>query len=165
MAVAGLAACDAPESAKPVGAAVVEPPPPERNPLPPPVAATVRLLKQVAKDGGYRELAHLADTTPSFRSNNAGMSHADYWNLKQRTGDPPTLQVARVLQYRFVVADSPQGKVYIWPYMAMLKPQQITAADEREIDKLLGLGEADELRKGAIWPGYVLGIREDGLWL
>ena len=158
-------ACDAPVNEKPVGAAEVAAPAPERDPLPPPVAATVRQLKQIAEQGGYRELAHLANETRSFRSNNAGMDHAEYWSLKQRTGDPPALQVGRLLTYRHTVADSPQGKVYIWPYMATLKADEIGPADVREIDKLLGTGSADQLRKGAIWPGYVLGIREDGLWL
>ena len=157
-------ACDAPANDKPVGAAEVAPPP-QREPLPKPVADTVRLLTQVAEQGGPRDLARLASTTESFRSNNAGMSHAEYWGLKGRTGDPPGPQLSKVLAYRFTVADSPQGKVYIWPYMAMLKPDEIGPADAREIDKLLGPGMADQLRKGGIWPGYVLGIREDGLWL
>ena len=74
-------------------------------------------------------------------------------------------QVGKLLSYRFTVADSDQGKIYIWPWMAMLKPDEITPAAAREIDRLLGAGQADALRGGAIWPGYVLGIREDGQWL
>jgi hypothetical protein len=164
MLAASLVACDAPESAKPVGAAVVEPEA-ETDPLPASVSATVKLLKQVGAEGSYREMARLAEATPSFRSNNAGMSHAEYWNLKTRTGDWPGAQMLKLFGYRHAVADSPQGRVYIWPYMAVLKPAEITGADAREIDRLLGRGQADALRAGGIWPGYVLGIREDGLWL
>jgi hypothetical protein len=158
------AACDAPESSRPVGAAVVKPQK-ERNPLPGPVTATVELLRQVGAEGSYREMARLAEATPTFRSNNAGMSHADYWYLKTRTGDWPGAHLVRILGYRHAVEDSTQGKVYIWPYMAVLKPGEITEADAREIDRLLGRGQADALRAGEIWPGYVLGVREDGLWL
>jgi hypothetical protein len=157
-------ACDAPESSKPVGAAVVEPEM-ETDPLPAPVAATVRLLKQIGAESGYREMARLADATPSFRSNNGGMSHADYWYLKTRTGDWPGVQMLKLFAYRHAIEDSPQGQIYIWPYMATLKPGEITPADARQIDQLLGRGQADALRAGEIWPGYVLGIREDGLWL
>jgi hypothetical protein len=164
MALCLAAACDPPESSQPVGAAVVEPEE-QADPLPPPVAATVKLLKEVAEQGSYRDLARLADAAPSFRSNNAGMSHADYWNLKTRTGDWPGEHMLKLFAYKHTVVESPQGKVYIWPYMATLKSHEITTANEREIDRLLGRGQADALRAGDIWPGYVLGIREDGLWL
>lgn len=159
-----LAACDAPKEAGPVGAAVIEPPP-QVEPLPQPVAKTVELLKQTAARGSYRDLAKLASMTPDFRSNNGGVSHIEYWNLKQRTGDFPAIHLEKVLAYPHTVAGSPQGEVYIWPYMAMLEPAEITPAAAREIDRLLGEGQANELRNGAVWPGYVLGIREDGLWL
>lgn len=164
MAASMLAACEPPEGAGPVGAAVVEPPP-QIEPLTDAVASTVRELREIASSGGYRELARLADETPSFRSNNAGMSHREYWNLKERTGDFPAAHVGQVLRRRHTVADTPEGKVYIWPDLAMLKPQEITPALAREIDGLLGEGQADELRRGGIWPGYVLGIGEDGTWL
>jgi hypothetical protein len=162
--LASLAACDPPPGSGPVGAAEVEAPRP-RDPMPDAVAATVAELQRIAKDGTYRDMARLANQTPGFRSNNAGMTHQDYWYLKMRTGDWPMAQAAKVLSYRFTIADSDQGKIYIWPYMAMLKPAEITAAAERDIDTLLGEGQAEAQRSGAIWPGYVLGIREDGLWL
>jgi hypothetical protein len=158
------AACDPPKASAPAGAAVVEPPP-ARDPLPAPVAATVRRLEDIAKQGTVRDMAHLADAVPGFRSNNAGMSHGEYWNLKMRAGDWPMAQVGKVLSHRFTVQDSAQGKIYIWPWLALLRPGEITTPVEREIDKLLGSGEAARLREGAVWPGYVLGIREDGVWL
>jgi hypothetical protein len=164
LAAAGLAACDPPPGSGPVGAAVVEPPP-KREPLPDAVQKTVAELQRIAREGTYRDLAKLADQTPDFRSNNAGMTHSEYWYLKMRTGDWPMAQAAKLLTYRFTVANSGQGKVYIWPWMAMLKPGEITPAAALEIDGLLGKGQAAQLRTGAIWPGYVLGIREDGRWL
>jgi hypothetical protein len=164
LAAAGLAACDPPPGSGPVGAAEVEPPP-KREPLPDAVAATVAELQRIAREGSYRDLAKLADQTPDFRSNNAGMTHTEYWYLKMRAGDWPMAQAAKLLTYKFTVAPSDQGKVYIWPYMAMLKPEEITHAAAQEIDGLLGEGQAASLRTGAIWPGYVLGIREDGRWL
>ena len=159
-----LFACDAPRDATPKGAAIVEPPPRSAD-MPPPVAATVQRLHEIAAQGGYRDLAKLAEQAPDFRSNTAGLNHADYWRLKMRTGDFPMVQIEKLLAYRFVVADSSQGKIYIWPWMATLKPEEITPAAVRDIDRLLGPGQAQALKGGAIWPGYVLGIREDGLWL
>ena len=63
------------------------------------------------------------------------------------------------------VTETPRGKVYVWPWLATLKPAAITPAAAREIDLLLGEGQADLLREGGLWPGYVLGVAEDGTWL
>ena len=160
----GLAACDAPAAPPPVGAAVVAERPIE-EPLPDAVTATVARLRDVAATGSYRDLARMAAETPDFRSNAAGMTHQEYWYLKLRTGDWPMAQVERVLAYRSGVTQTARGKVYVWPWLAALSPDEITPAAAREIDRLLGEGQADALRKGEVWPGYVLGIAEDGTWL
>ncbi len=157
-------ACEPPPSSRPVGAAIV-PPPPTTAPLPAPVAATVAQLRQIAANGTYRDMAALANATPGFRSNNAGMNHQDYWYLKMRAGDWPMAQAEKLLTYNFAVRDSARGKIYIWPWMATLAPEAIDANAERDIARLLGAGQAKALREGAIWPGYVLGIAEDGTWL
>lgn len=162
--IAALAACDAPLPPQTVGAAVVAPPPAE-NPLPDAVAATVARLREVAATGSYRDLARMASETPGFRSNAGGMSHQDYWYLKLRTGDWPMAQVERLLSYRYALTETPRGKVYVWPWLATLSGEEITPAAGREIDRMLGEGQADALRQGDIWPGYVLGIAEDGTWL
>jgi hypothetical protein len=158
-----LAACDPP--ATPAAEATAPAEAPAVGALPDAVARTVRRLKDIAEYGGYRELAQFASETPDFRSNSAGLGDREYWSLKERTGDFPAEQAARVLAYPFAVAETPEGKVYIWPAFAMLKADEITPAAARDIDRLLGEGQANELRKGAVWPGYVLGIREDGQWL
>ena len=130
-----------------------------------PLLETVRKLRDIARDGTYRDMAALADATPGFRSNNADMTHKDYWYLKMRAGDWPMAQAEKLLTYRHTVAQTRQGKVYVWPWMAVLKPGEITPAAERDINRLLGDGQADALRRGGVWPGYVLGIAEDGAWL
>jgi hypothetical protein len=164
VAMLALGACDPPNDATVKGAAVVEPPP-KVEPLPPPVAATVKRLHEIADAGSYRDLARLAEQAPDFRSNNAGFSHAEYWSLKMRTGDFPMAHVQQLLGYRHTIAASAQGRIYIWPWMATLKPDEITPEAALDIERLLGAGQVEALRAGAIWPGYILGIREDGLWL
>jgi hypothetical protein len=158
------AACEPPPRAEPVGAAIVDLPE-MQAPLPPKVAATVEQLREIGAKGTYRDMAKLADATPGFRSNHAGMSHKDYWYLKMRTGDWPMAQVEKLLSFPYAVRNSERGKVYIWPRVATLGPQQITAPAARDIDRLLGEGQAEAIRNGEIWPGYVLGIAEDGTWL
>ncbi len=158
-----LAGCEPPS--RPVQGAAVVAPPPVVEPLPDAVTATVQKLKDIAATGSYRDLARLANATPDFRSNNAGMTHQDYWYLKMRAGDWPMAQADKLFAYRYAVADSEAGRVYVWPWMALLKPDEITPAAAREIDRLLGEGQAEALRQGAVWPGYVLGIAEDGTWL
>lgn len=160
----GAAACDAPPSAPPVGAAVVHLPP-MREPLPEAVKATVERLREIGAHGSYRDMATFADETPDFRSNNASMSHKDYWYLKMRAGDWPMAQVEKLLGYSYGVSETERGKVFIWPWVAALKPDEITAVAERDITALLGEGQAQALRRGRPWPGYVLGIAEDGTWL
>lgn len=162
--IAALAACDAPSPPQAVGAAVV-PSPQVEHPLPDAVAATVARLREVAANGSYRDLARMASETPGFRSNAGGMSHQDYWYLKLRTGDWPMAQVERLLSYRYALTETPRGKVYVWPWLATLSGEEITPSAGREIDRMLGEGQADALRQGDIWPGYVLGIAEDGTWL
>lgn len=164
VAALAVSGCDAPPETHPIGAAEVDPPP-AQEPLPEAVAATVQKLREIAQSGTYRDMAALADATPGFRSNNARMSHRDYWYLKMRAGDWPMAQAEKLLGYRYTVADTSNGKVFIWPWMATLKPSAITPAAERDITQLLGEGQAEALRRGGIWPGYVLGIAEDGTWL
>jgi hypothetical protein len=82
-----------------------------------------------------------------------------------RTGDWPMAQMERLLALPHAVRPSARGKVYVWPLMATLQADQITPAVARDIDRLLGEGQAQAIRAGEPWPGYVLGIAEDGTWL
>lgn len=163
-AVLAVSGCDAPPETRVIGAAEVDFGL-AQEPLPEAVAETVRKLREIAEDGTYRDMAKLADATPGFWSNNARMSHRDYWYLKMRAGDWPMAQAGKLLDYRYAVAETSAGKVFIWPWAATLKPSDITPAAERDIALLLGEGQAEALRRGGIWPGYVLGIAEDGTWL
>jgi hypothetical protein len=158
------AGCDAPASRTPVGAAEVEVAY-AQPPLPDAVADTVRRLREISATGSYRDMARLADETAGFRSNTAGMSHQDYWYLMLRTGDRPMAQIERVLAYPYAIAETGEGRVYTWPRMATLRRTQITPAVARDIDRLLGEGHAAAMKAGGPWPGYVLGIAEDGTWL
>jgi hypothetical protein len=159
-----VAACEPPPAPERVGAPVADRPQAE-GPLPPAVVATVERLREIGANGSYRDMAALADQTPDFRSNTAGMSHSAYWYLKMRTGDWPMAQMQRLLALPHAVRPSARGKVYIWPRLATLGAGQITPALAREIDRLLGEGQAGAIRAGQTWPGYVLGIAEDGTWL
>ena len=159
-----LVACDPPPEAVREGAPEVETPSVNAA-LPPAVDATVKTLLKLAEEGGYRDMAKLADQTPGFRSNNAGMSHKDYWYLKLRAGDWPMAHMQQVLEQDHAVVEAAEGRVFIWPALALVPLDQITPARAREIDALLGPGQAEAVRAGTPWPGYVLGIREDGTWL
>lgn len=165
--LAAFAACDAPARDDDTGAAMADTAVavPAPSPLPAPVEDTIRQLREIAADGSYRDMARLADATPGFRSNTAGMSHSEYWYLKLRTGDWPMAQAERVLALPYAEANTPRGKIYIWPRLATLKPADITPFIADDIDDFLGEGHAEAIRAGAAWPGYVLAIAEDGTWL
>ncbi len=162
--IALLSACEAPPAPPRIGAAEAESPQPS-DALPDAVLATIARLRDISANGSYRDLAKLAEATPGFRSNTAGMSHRDYWRLKLRAGDWPMAHVGQVLSQPHAVTFSAKGKVYVWPRLATLRGASITPADARAIDALLGDGQAEEIRRGKPWPGYVLGIAEDGAWL
>lgn len=159
-----LAGCDAPSERKPVGAAEVQIAYAQPA-LPDAVSSTVRRLREIAATGSYRDMARLAGEAPGFRSNVAGMSHQDYWYLKLRTGDWPMAQLERLLDYPYAVSETEHGRVYVWPRLATLRRGQITPAVARDIDRLVGEGAAAAMKAGEPWPGYVLGIAEDGTWL
>jgi len=107
-------------------------------------------------------MARLADQTPGFRSNKAGMSHSEYWYLKMLTGDWSMAQRERLLACPYAVWPSSRRDNYIWPLAAALPPDQITLVVARNIDRLLGEGQAEAIRNRLDWPHYVLGVSEDG---
>lgn len=158
------AGCDAPAAGGPVGAALVDVTYAQPA-LPEAVMATIHRLRKISATGSYRDMARMADETPGFRSNWAGMRHQDYWYLKLRTGDWPMAQVGKVLEFPYAVSETEQGRVFIWPRMATLARSEITPAVARDIVRLLGDGKAAAIKAGEPWPGYVLGIAEDGTWL
>ena len=159
------AGCDAPPAGGPVGAAQVEVTYAQPA-LPEAVTTTIQRLREISATGSYRDMARMAEETPGFRSNWAGMRHQDYWYLKLRTGDWPMAQVEqgagvslRRLRDRRRHA-STSGRA--WPRW---RRNEITPAVARDIDRLLGEGKAAAIKAGEPWPGYVLGIAEDGTWL
>lgn len=161
-----VGACEAPAAPPPVGAALVKLPAAKPEPhLPDAVVATVDRLREIAATGSVRDMVNLAEQTADFRSNLAGLDHLGYWTLKLRTGDWPMAHAEKVLEYPYAIAETRRGKVYIWPRLATLRGEDLTPIAAREIDRLLGPGQAAGVARGAGWPGYVLGIAEDGTWL
>ncbi len=133
--------------------------------LPGPVRAKVNALEAIARDGSPWDMARLANQTPGFRSNAGGLDHADYWYLKYRTGDWPMAHVGKVLAYPPGVVEGEGGLVYVWPYMALKRPSQLTPKVLRDVETLLGAEAAQQVAVGGEWPGYRLGVAEDGTWL
>lgn len=160
-----LAACDAPSP----GARIVvqnEPVVVAADPEPPEaVLATVEQLKQIARDGSPWDMARLARATPGFRSNGGEMEHGEYWYLKYRSGDWPMAHLGKVLAYRPAIEERADGQVYVWPYMALARPYEMTPKTLRDMEDLLGREAAERVAAGGSWPGYRLGVAEDGSWL
>jgi hypothetical protein len=158
-----LCGCAPPETAQLTSAAPIHSE--DRQLLTSQAEAIVERLKAVADGGDWRDMVRLASANVDFHSNDAGWSHASYWYLKLRTGDWPTRQMGRILAYRHGVKQTPDGRVFVWPYMAALAPGEINAAAAHDMDELAGEGEAERVRAGGRWSGYSLGVREDGTWL
>lgn len=132
--------------------------------LPPAVVDTVRKLSEIAEYGSPWDMARMARATPGFRSNSGELDHADYWYLKYRTGDWPMEHLGRVLAFEPATEEIDGEIVYVWPYMANVKPSAITPKVRRDSEELLGIEAARRFAVGAPWPGYRLGISADGTW-
>lgn len=127
--------------------------------------ATRTRIEAVAQSGDYRGLAKLADENPNFRSNEAGWASADYWYLKLRAGDDPTSQLRKLLAERPGMIGPPGGRVFVWPYVAAVRPGDVTNSVAHDMDRLAGAGEGARVRAGSVYGGYSFGVGEDGRWL
>jgi hypothetical protein len=163
LAALGAAACDPPPEV--VTTAAVAETSPAKAPLPKAVLSRIAQLQEMAGQGDYRALAKLADMQPGFRSNDGGLAHRDYWRLKVSAGDDPTKQLVRLLAEPPAIVDGVEGRSYVWPALAVLRPAEVTPEIEGRIDQMLGAGQGAAFRQGAQWSGYTLAIREDGAWL
>ncbi|MEM8919994.1 MAG: hypothetical protein AAGB25_01405, partial [Pseudomonadota bacterium] len=105
------------------------------------------------------------DQTPGFVSNYGGVNHKDFWYLKYRTGDWPTRQLGKVLAYPPGVEETSGGRVFVWPYMALAGPLDVTPDVARDMTELVGDWQAEAVRAGQAYQGYRVGVREDGVWL
>lgn len=129
------------------------------------VRDTVAVLEDIVVNGTYRDMARLASQYAEFRSNDGGMTHREYWYLKYRTGDWPMAHMGKVLAFDATIESGSEGNQFVWPYMATLTPGEITPKARRDCVALLGEDGAQQFVRTGIWPGYRLGIRDDGTWV
>jgi hypothetical protein len=93
-----------------------------------------------------------------------------YWKKISADGEGREIlaALANILQMRPV--ELPLGKdlennlVYVWPYLAGAKLDQLTPAEEVDLLRLVTPEEAKAMRKAGKWTWWRLAIGADGTW-
>ncbi|MEO1028358.1 MAG: hypothetical protein AAFX02_04800 [Pseudomonadota bacterium] len=131
---------------------------------------TLTEIQEIVETGSLRRLARYADTHSNFTSNFGTEAHYDYWYLLRRTGAEPLDQLIRIF-------NEPHGKLtigdqswHVWPDFAAIdednrNPDRMDINTRARLVALIGESGADQMRKGAAYPGVRTAISDDGRWI
>ena len=153
-----------------------EPPKPSprttNKPLPAPVEEMRHAILAATQTGRIEDLIVPLDwneLTPSV-AKDAVDDPIAYW--KKTSGDGEGREIlaalADILQMR--PAELPFGKdlenntIYVWPYLAEAKLDELTPAEEVDLLRLVSPQKAEEMRKAKKWTWWRLTIGADGTW-
>jgi hypothetical protein len=142
------------------------------RPLPRPVAEMRDAILAAARSGRIEELKVPLDwneLTPDIAATNVDDPIA-YW--KKASGDGEGREIlaalANILEMR--PAELPLGKdlenniIYVWPYLAEAKLNELTPAEEVDLLRLVSPKEAKAMRAAKKWTWWRLAIGADGTW-
>jgi hypothetical protein len=142
------------------------------KPLPRPVAEMREALLAAAHSGRIEELKVPLDWNelkPEIAATNVDDPIA-YW--KKISGDGEGREIlavlANILEMR--PAELPLGKdlenniIYVWPYLAEAKLDQLTPAEEVDLLRLVSPQKAKAMRTAKKWTWWRLAIGADGTW-
>jgi hypothetical protein len=142
------------------------------KPLPQPVAEMREGILAAARSGRIEELKIPLDWNelkPEIAATNVDDPIA-YW--KKLSGDGEGREIlavlANILEMR--PAELPLGKdlensiIYVWPYLAEAKLDQLTPAEEVDLLRLVSPEKAKAMRAAKKWTWWRLAIGADGTW-
>lgn len=94
-----------------------------------------------------------------------------YWKRISSDGKGAEVLAVAANLLALVPARLPIGKdpentfVYVWPYLAELPPDGLSAAETVDLLRLVPHGTAEDMRKRGAWTWWRLAIAADGTWL
>lgn len=153
-----------------------EPLPPARpakaKPLPAPVEEMRQAILAATRTGDIEDLLVPLDwneLTPDV-AKEAVDDPIDYWKKISADGEGREVlaALANILEMR--PAELPLGKdlenniIYVWPYLAEAKLDQLTPAEQVDLLRLVPPEKAKEMRKANKWTWWRLTIGADGTW-
>jgi len=147
-------------------------PDPAAKPLPAPVEEMREAILAAANSGRIEDLRVPLDWNelkPDLAATRVDDPIA-YW--KRISGDGEGREILAVLAniLRMRPAELPLGKdlenniIYVWPYLAEAKLDQLTPAEEVDLLRLMSPEEAKAMRKAKKWTWWRLSIGADGTW-
>jgi hypothetical protein len=89
--------------------------------------------------------------------------------FRQRSGDGEgreTMgQIVNLLAVGYArIAAGPGRELFLWPYIAALDPRLLTPEQEVDAYRILHAGAVREWREKGRYPGWRLGVGQDGTW-
>lgn len=146
--------------------------PPAAKPLPAPVEEMRQAILAAAQSGHIEDLIVPLDwneLTPDIAKEPVEDPIA-YWKKNSADGEGREIlaALANILQMR--PAELPLGKdlenntVYVWPYLAEAKLDQLTPAEQVDLLRLVSPEKAKAMRDAKKWTWWRLVIGADGTW-
>jgi hypothetical protein len=144
----------------------------DAKPLPAPVAEMREAILAAARSGRIEELKVPLDWNelkPEIAATNVDDPIA-YW--KKLSGDGEGREILAVLVNILEMrpAELPLGRdlenniIYVWPYLAEAKLDQLTPAEEVDLLRLVPPEQAKAMRAAKTWTWWRLAIGADGTW-
>jgi hypothetical protein len=145
---------------------------PAARPLPGPVEEMREAILAATRSGRIEDLRVPLDwneLTPDAAPTKVDDPIA-YWKKTSADGEGREILavLANILQMR--PAELPLGKdlenniVYVWPYLAEAKLDQLTPSEEVDLLRLVSPEQAKAMRKAKKWTWWRLAIGADGTW-
>ncbi len=141
----------------------------ELSALPEPVKKMRERILEAARSGNIDAMHPIVEMnelkpTVSFGGANDPVA---YW--KQTSGDGQGREIMaimiEILQMPFVrTAAGTSNEMYVWPYLALLKPDKLTPAQQVDLYRLISPDEAKTMKEFGGYIHYRLGISPDGTW-
>ena len=147
-------------------------PPVKAKPLPAPVEEMRQAILSATRTGEIDDLLVPLDwneLTPDVAKDPVD-DPIDYWKKISADGEgrEGLAALADILEMR--PAELPLGKdlenniIYVWPYLAEAKLDQLTPAEQVDLLRLVPAEKAKEMRKANKWTWWRLTIGADGTW-
>lgn len=140
--------------------------------LPPGVVEMREAILAAVRSGDIDELRHAIDLNELRPELGAAAGRDPIEHLKAISADGKGIEILAVLGDVLAMAPAtlPVGRdlennlLYVWPYLAELKPAELTAAQQVDLLRLVSPEQANAMTAAGKWLWWRLAIGADGTW-
>lgn len=145
---------------------------PSGGALPPGVAEMREAILAAVRSGDIEDLRHAIELNELKPELGAAAGSDPIAHLKAISGDGEGREILAALGEVLGMAPAtlPVGRdlennlLYVWPYLAELKPADLTPAQQVDLLRLVTPAEAKAMQAGGKWLWWRLAIGADGTW-